>query len=740
MSSCFGSRKSRNSDTDPLLPQYEDDTVMQRRLHQKLHSYQMVRALTRGFMPSTEQLVINLRTLLASDVLNPDDAQLSVSGQELLKHSKQFLKDFIELLRDKNREDQIQDFIWFLSRSDVSLDTRDIVNTASNVRAKADAKAAYESLRTVGSLLLTNSDFRLFLSDLNTIARQVFSDAAFTLSTVAQEAGKQISPPENDKLALKNSTAKPGPAPSAEDLNGQITEVSQVLTDGATKVSQRASASLEENVSGEQKETLLHRLKDTVLKLRRRNDYSDSVSTLSRLIVRYSEIYSRAADSTISTVQDSVHPNVDLERAVKNFWSFISSFGDQSEWDELQAKFKIVMDHSQKDPNFEGLMDEVANSVQKMLTDPNFFESAGNKIDELREKSKEVGKESSLRKDIDGLLVQAKKTLTSVTKDQYVSRVLGSALKLIGILSPNNAAVNKDLIDDLFRVFLPLLIQSVQYIPIPRLEISVPEIDLLLENLILEPGRTINDSSFLPFRLRAETHNDFEIRKAKFRTHSSLRSLVTLKAEGMSIRSEEVGFWLRAHKGLLRYADEGIASFELDERGLDIHVDVEIGKDRLENVLSLRDVRVKIHKFSYTLRKSKLACLAWFFKPFLRPILRKVLERQIARAIADGFHAANRELLYARERLRATRISDPQDIRKFIRAIITRLTPEDDPDLYTRAGVTAPTSGVFSNVYAPGSVVKMWNDEAARAGGVIEDRAADGWRNDVFEVHAQILG
>lgn len=141
MSSCLGFRKSKGEDTEALLPQYADDTSLQRSLHQKMHSYQMVRALSKGFMPSTEQLIVNLRTFLASDFLNPDNPDLSDSGRLLLKFSKQWLMEFIETIRHKNDTDQIQDFIWYLSKSRVSLDTDDLAKTASDVKAKADATA-----------------------------------------------------------------------------------------------------------------------------------------------------------------------------------------------------------------------------------------------------------------------------------------------------------------------------------------------------------------------------------------------------------------------------------------------------------------------------------------------------------------------------------------------------------------------------------------------------------------------
>src|SRR5262249_33924468 len=157
-----------------------------------------------------------------------------------------------------------------------------------------------------------------------------------------------------------------------------------------------------------------------------------------------------------------------------------------------------------------------------------------------------------------------------------------------------------------------------------------------------EPGRTVNNTSFLPYKLRIENHNDVEICKARFRTTSKLTSQLSLKMDGLSARADEVGFWLRAHSGLLRMADEGIASFRLDERGMDVHVDIEIGRDRLEKVVGLKAVRVRVHRLDYVVRKSRLGWLGWLLKPLLRPVLRRTLEKKLAEVIADAIHAANR--------------------------------------------------------------------------------------------------
>ncbi|KAL1865331.1 hypothetical protein Daus18300_007221 [Diaporthe australafricana] len=722
-------------DRDPLLPQYRDDTVLQRELHQKLHTYQMLRALSQGSMPSNEQVIVNLRTILASDVLNPDNEDLSDSGRALVHYVKIWLKQFMDLLMHKNGHDQIEDFIWYLSKARVSVDMEDIANRTAKATSKAQTAAAYQSLQTVGSLLLTNSDFRIFLCDLNTIGREVFRDTAFTLSEVSQKAAQRIEPSQEEQDAIKKPDADGGPAPTGKELQKDVTDVANVVAESAVEVAQEAEHSLVDRITGDEKSTLLYRLKQAVTNLRGRTDYSESVSMLAKILQRYALVYSHVFEETAATAERDVETSRETEKAVENFWTFVKSFGDAKEWKELERRFKELMEHGKSDPQFDQLIRQAGNALQEMLTDPGFFEHAEERFQDLRKQSRQLTSDSSMREDVDGLLAKLQSTFQSVLRDADVAKLIRTSTYIAKILSPTHQYTNTELVTDAVNVFVPLFVQGIQYVPIPRVEVSTPEIDLLLENLIIEPGVTVNNTSFLPYRLRIETRNDLEIRKARTRTTSTVQSLMTIKIDGLSIRAQEVGFWLRAHTGLFQVADEGIASFELDEKGIDIEIDIEIAKERMESILSLRDVRVRIHKLDYSLRKSKFAFAAFALKPAILPIIRKAIEVQMSTAIGDLIHAANRELLYARERLRATRIADPADMWTFIKAVAARLVPEEDPDLYTRVGVAEPGTGVFKGVYAPGSIVKVWNEEAAQAKQRIREGEADqGWRNSIFDV------
>lgn len=571
---------------------------------------------------------------------------------------------------------------------------------------------------------------------MTTIGREVFRDTAFTLADVSKDVGRQVEPSAEEQESLKHanddSTTSP---PTKKDIQNSASEVSRVVASGAARVAEEASSSLMDHLTGDEQQTLISRLKRAVLQLRNRPDYSDSVSTISLLVRRYLLVYSHAVSDTMQAAEDDVSRNPESDKALDNFWLFLTSFGSRKEWNEVESSFKTVLDHGKSDPEFDKLVRQIGNLVQDLLTDPDFFDHAQDRFVRLRSKSRELTTNSSVRDDLDVFLNSLHKALHAAFNDPDIMKVFHTSKRVLTILSPAHQRTNEDLVTDMINVFIPLAIQAVQFIPIPRLEVSTPGIDLLLENLILEPGRTVNHSSFLPFKLNISTRNDVEIRKAHVRTVSTVKTVMRITISGLSIAAEELGYWLRLHSGILQLADAGIAGFHLDERGIDISIDVEVGKERLENILTLRQVQVRVHHLNYTLSKSKFSFLAWILKPFVRPIVRAALEAQIATAIAEACHFANREFLFARERLRATRIANPDDLWTFLKAVLARLKPREDPDLYTRVGVAQPGRGVFKGVYAPGSLVKLWNEEAAAVEERVYEYERAGWRNDIFDTY-----
>ncbi|QUC23546.1 uncharacterized protein UV8b_07787 [Ustilaginoidea virens] len=733
---CFGLCDSDRdeSEREPLLPRYNDATARQAALHEKLHTYQMLLAMSRGYMPSNKQVIVHVRTLLGARLLNPSErSELSNSGRALVRTTRIWLQQFIDLLESKNSQDQIQDFIWYLCKANFGVDTSTVTKSIKKGKAKADINATYESLRTVLSLALLNKDFRVFLADVATIARQVLRDTALALGDVSKEAGERLDSSSKDIEALKETDRK-GQAPvSVDDVKKTGSEAAEAVLEEAVYVGEESYTSFKEHMTPESRKILINRLKSAVSNLRQRPDYSESVTTLSSLLQRYLRIYLAIGSETAQAIENNVHLDEQAHQAARNFWLFISSFGDKEKWDAVHQAFKKFIDNHKLDEHLQEFVGEFATLVRQMLSDPEFFDNIEQRLDELRERLNQLTSSSSMGDDASDVLTSLQQALRAAAEDKAVSNLASTTLRLIHILSPAGKVWNPDLVSDCTNIFVPTMIQSIQYIPIPRLELSTPDIDLLLENVILQPGKTVSHSSFFPYKLQVSTRNDVDITKAPFGTKSTVRSLATVKIAGISIAADDLGYWMRVHSGLLWMVDEGIGSFHLDERGIDITLDVELGRERLEQLVTLRRVHVRIHHLDYSLSQSKYSCLAWFFKPIIRPIIRKTLEARISSAIEDGMRSLNREFVFARERLRATRICNPNDVWTFVRAVAARLVPSTDPDVYARVGAK-PGGGVFRGRYAPGSLVKLWEEEGRDAEQNVFEYRRDRWRNDIFEV------
>lgn len=133
-------------ETEPLLPRYDENASQYRRLQNKLRTYQMVRALSQGYMPSTDQIIVNLRRLLASDLLNSRHEDIGPVCRQLIRDSRVWIQVVIDFLREKNSEDQLQEFLWHLSRSRASVDVDRLSERASSAKARANPSAGMSSL------------------------------------------------------------------------------------------------------------------------------------------------------------------------------------------------------------------------------------------------------------------------------------------------------------------------------------------------------------------------------------------------------------------------------------------------------------------------------------------------------------------------------------------------------------------------------------------------------------------
>ena len=136
MLSFLRGRRGDDREREPLLPRHNQDTPRQASLEEKLRTFQILKALSHGYMPSNEQLVARLRKF--TDVLRTVPGDISPSGRELVRASREHLEKLLAFFEDKNGGDQIQDFLWYLNKARLSIDTDDLEERARQIRPRAD--------------------------------------------------------------------------------------------------------------------------------------------------------------------------------------------------------------------------------------------------------------------------------------------------------------------------------------------------------------------------------------------------------------------------------------------------------------------------------------------------------------------------------------------------------------------------------------------------------------------------
>lgn len=127
--------------------------------HCSFYSSNYALAFANGKAPSNKQIDVALNSALQSKALKSPSAKLSSEGKHLVGDLRDVIEKAKVLLLTKNEGNLLQDFIWQCQ----TLSTGDATKPNLPVdkdTAKQHGNEALEGLRTLGTLLITNGQFR----------------------------------------------------------------------------------------------------------------------------------------------------------------------------------------------------------------------------------------------------------------------------------------------------------------------------------------------------------------------------------------------------------------------------------------------------------------------------------------------------------------------------------------------------------------------------------------------------
>jgi hypothetical protein len=145
-----------------------DPKQKEKDINQKLQLFGIYEAFKLGKLPSNKQCDVALNSAIRSKALSSPPNQLSDEGKQLVKDVRDVIDQAKKLVLSKNQDQTLQEFIWEaqnISAGDASKPNVPIDKESS----QQDANRAMEGLKTLGSLLITNGEFRKLCKSLTIV-------------------------------------------------------------------------------------------------------------------------------------------------------------------------------------------------------------------------------------------------------------------------------------------------------------------------------------------------------------------------------------------------------------------------------------------------------------------------------------------------------------------------------------------------------------------------------------------
>lgn len=293
--------------------------------------------------------------------------------------------------------------------------------------------------------------------------------------------------------------------------------------------------------------------------------------------------------------------------------------------------------------------------------------------------------------------------------------------------SEGSLKLKTQLWEDITSVILPGLLRHIGYIPIPRIEYTDSQLDLVIENLTLE------GQNLLPNAIELEMRNYFKL-SAYDKIPNANRHSFWISFSQVQADLRDVAFYVHKKSGFPKIKDSGMADVVISGNGVSgkVHIESAVTKDR---VFTVKDVKVKVDKLAFGIRETKHN----FLYSTLKPLAQSLVKKQISKAIEDGIRSGLAQLdaqfVDIRERLEAAEGDDKVSKMDVIKGTFS--SKKEESSIVTND--ERSRRGTFKIVAQRESKIIDWSSKNSliERQGAQQDSALDsasGWKSEAFTI------
>jgi len=678
-----------------------NEKIKEQDVNNKLQLYGIFQAFANGKAPSNKQIDIALNSALASRGLASPSKKLSKEGQELVADLRDVIEKAKVLLLTKNEGNLLQDFIWQtqqLSGGNASTPNAPLGKDT----AKEHGNQALDGLRTLGTLIISNGQFRKLLKDATVLLRDIAGDAAQKAANKVnpdEEELRQIDEPESDNTwhdvpdlsrdKLKNQAKstfdknKPFNKEEAKGVAGDATQAahpsgSRDPTDaanlaardqqhggssgvdagkGAQVAADKLHAKAKENIPDEHQERARQTkdrtagyLKDKFPEERR----DQTIYRLKKMIVEIQghQDYQQAIDTLLRLAEEYTGHTKNLAGQTQGA---VKGAHTDDSLQKAEADLKTLIERFANSTSLDDLFDSINVIYRDADNDPELKGWFKHFNTYIRKCLKEQGfvLQDSATDEWNKLYDQGNFLL----RDRYRNHTdrIADELKFYADQfdkDPQNTAFGNSmqkLFNDLGTdengnpAFKPHLIKDLTDVIIPGIfesvrYVPIPRIEYSDPMIDAVVENLVLEGDNLAPNVM-EFGSDNYWRWGRKSISSKNKNKVMLSVSGIQCDLRDVSYYIKKKEGFPSITDKGVMDLFMGGSGLSFKVPMETADKKDQRAFfKVNSVHVEMANLNIKLKQSNHKLLFKLFKPLLLKVMRPVIQKVIEKQIRDNVH------------------------------------------------------------------------------------------------------
>lgn len=424
--------------------------------------------------------------------------------------------------------------------------------------------------------------------------------------------------------------------------------------------------------------------------------------------------------------------------SLTNLKTLIERFANWTSTDDLFDSINMVYRDADQDPELKGWFRRVNTYIRKCLREQGFIlqDSSTDEWNQLYDQAQFLFRDR-YRDHTDHLVDEVKFLADQFDQDPQ-NRAFGDAMQKLfldlGRDEDGNPAFKPHLIKDLTEVIIPGIFENTRYVPIPRIEVSDPMIDAIVENLVIETD------NLMPNALEIGSDNYWRYGRKSIKNHRENK--VMIAASGIQMDLRDVAYYIKKKQGFPSITDKGVMDIILQNEGFSFKIaarNAHKARDRT-HFLVIDKIDVNVKNLNIKVKKSNHKLLFSIAKPLLLKVMRPAIEKAIEKQIKDNFEKADAfaySIYQEVNRGKEAAKQDPEQAaniyQRYVNAFQQKMTEkkkkaeQKSKNTDVNVAITKEDS-MFKNISLPGGISTKATEyrELARKG--------DRWESPVFGI------